>query len=318
MLLLRAEPPNLIHDAFYDIAARQASMTPQGFDQALFSEFLAGVVKRFGYAIRVERQGVSGGQRSLAHTAVPISEHPQDCGRRLEPFERVVAPQEKRWKVTAIRKSQAASLVVVFGKEQRRVGRVRRILMENVVHGSQQMLRAVQGPRALDPQIRLKIRHQERRGNALAGDVADHQPETLSAQVQEIVVIAPTLAGLDACTRIFERSNQGWMLREEPGLNLFSDFELLRGAAFRFQLLGNGAPLRLDLAGHFVEPGQRERVSIRVFEVSEYSAPNPSLTFPAREWPWSRGCAAAFEVHTSQAWSIHKLHAALTPFRIFP
>ena len=57
---------------------------------------------------------------------------------------------------------------------------------------------------ALNLEIRLEVRHQKGGGDSLAGDVSRDQPETPSAKVQEIEIVAANLARLDARARVFE------------------------------------------------------------------------------------------------------------------
>lgn len=66
-------------------------------------------------------------------------------------------------------------------------------------------------------------------------------------------------------------------LREQPGLDLLGDFQLLGGAAFGFEFLGKGAAMSLDAAREFVEADQSEGVSIGIFKASVNSAPPGSL-----------------------------------------
>jgi hypothetical protein len=53
VLFMSAEPPDFIHNGRYDALRGQMPMAPQCVDQALFSEFFAFVVERFGYPIRM-------------------------------------------------------------------------------------------------------------------------------------------------------------------------------------------------------------------------------------------------------------------------
>src|ERR1035438_7897069 len=58
-------------------------------------------------------------------------------------------------------------------------------------------------------------------------DVAEHQPEPVATETEEIVVIATHLASLDACAPVFECSDRRQLLGKEPGLYLLGDFEFL-------------------------------------------------------------------------------------------
>ena len=66
-------------------------------------------------------------------------------------------------------------------------------------------------------------------------------------------------------------------LREQAGLDLLSDFQFLDGAAFVFELLGEGAAMGLDAAREFVESDQSEGVSVGIFKAGMNSTPPGSL-----------------------------------------
>jgi hypothetical protein len=78
-------------------------MLPQGFDQALFSEFLSRIVERFGHAIGVECKGVSWDETALSDGALPPCGQPQHSAGGIQPFDVVIVPQEKGGGVTTIR-----------------------------------------------------------------------------------------------------------------------------------------------------------------------------------------------------------------------
>src|SRR6266481_6018921 len=173
--------------------------------------------------------------------------------------------------------AQALRLVVIFGKEEGGVGVVGGIVVKQVVDGSQQALRIIPGNDALASQVRLQIRHQQGASDSLTCNVAEHQADPLSAQVEEVVVIAADLVSLTAETRVFECFQSGERLREQSCLHLFCNREFMCGAALRFQLLGCRASLLLYCLRHFVEADQCESVSIDIFKPCEYSAPDRRL-----------------------------------------
>src|SRR5271165_5447426 len=191
--------------------------------------------------------------------------------------------------MAAVGVAQAAGLIVVFGKEERSVGAVGRVLAEEAVDRLQQPLRFFDRHGALTAQIGLQIGHEESGGNSLAGNVADYQAKPLLAQSQEIVVIATHLAGLNAASCVIQGFQGRQMLGKESSLYLFRDLELLGDAALRFCFLGHCAALRLDGASHFVEADQREGIAVEVFEAGENNAPElrdgEKLDAPARPFP---------------------------------
>src|SRR5205823_13123271 len=97
------------------------------------------------------------------------------------------------------------------------------------------------------------------------------------AQIEEIVVIAPDRARLDADARVVERFNGRQPLGEEPCLHLFCNFQFLGSSAFGFELLGSRPPLRFDFPAHVVDAHQPEGITVHVFEAGEYSAPSRRL-----------------------------------------
>jgi hypothetical protein len=155
--------------------------------------------------------------------------------------------------MAAIGVAQAARGVVVFGEEEGGESAVGSVVAKELVHGTQEALGLVEGDGALAAQIGLKIGHQESGGDAFPGDVADDETDTLAAEIQEVIIIATDFASLDAQASIFEGFEWRLRLGEEPGLDLFGNFDFLRGAAFGFQPPGEGAALRFDGVGHFVE-----------------------------------------------------------------
>jgi len=56
----------------------------------------------------------------------------------MEPLNRVIAPKKKSGEMPAIRIAQTPDFVVIFGKEEGCVSAVGRILLKELVHGSQE------------------------------------------------------------------------------------------------------------------------------------------------------------------------------------
>src|SRR6516225_5469183 len=57
-------------------------------------------------------------------------------------------------------------------------------------------------------------------------------------------------------------------------LYALGDFNLLRGAPFRFLSFGDGLALGFDGTGDFVEAYQRVEIAVRILEARENAAPN--------------------------------------------
>src|SRR5438128_4413028 len=109
--------------------------------------------------------------------------------------------------MTAYHIAQASRVVVVFAKEQGGIRALDRVLEKHLVHRPQQMLRPIEGDRALTAEIRLQIGHQQSSGDPFPRDIADHQRETLLTEIQKIEVIATDFSSLDTNPRIFEGLN---------------------------------------------------------------------------------------------------------------
>src|SRR5580698_7892363 len=121
----------------------------------------------------------------------------------------------------AIRISQASRGVIVLRKKDGGVRAVHRILVEELVHRLQEEFSLFAGEGKLAAQVCLKIRHQQRGGNPLAGDIADQQSEPPLSQRKEIIVIAADMTSLNADASVVERLQGRKRLREEPRLHLF-------------------------------------------------------------------------------------------------
>jgi hypothetical protein len=63
-------------------------------------------------------------------------------------------------------------------------------------------------------------------------------------------------------------------LREQPGLHLSRDLQIVRGAALGLQFFRCRTALRLDRAAHHVEAHEVEGVSVDVPEACECAAPD--------------------------------------------
>src|SRR5262249_57676275 len=105
-----------------------------------------------------------------------------------------------------------------------------------------------------------RVGHQGGGADALPGNGPQPEPQPVRAESQEIVVVAPDLAGLDANTGVVETPQGRHSLREEPELDLFGDLEFVRGAALGFQFFRGRTTLRLDRPPYFVTPHQRTAV----------------------------------------------------------
>ena len=214
--------------------------------------------------------------------------------------------------MSAIGVAQAADSVVILGKEKRGVSTVGGVLIEEPVYGLEKLLRLIQGNGALTAEVRLEIGHQERGGYAFTGDIADDESDPLLSQIQEIVIVAADLASLDAESRVFQCRAGRQGLRKEPGLDLFGNFELLRGAAFQFEFFGDRAALSFYGMAHCVEAHERKRVPVEIFEACKDTAPD-GCRFLLRH----RGNGPRVIQDAPEPGRMTKANSALAPFAKF-
>ena len=175
--------------------------------------------------------------------------------------------------MTAVRVSQAARPIVELGVEERGVGVLGRVLVEQPVHRSEQLFRLLHSGGALAAQVGLKVGHQQRRRNALAGDVAKHQAEPRLAEIEKVVVVAADLSRLNAGAGVLQGLQFGQSLWKQPRLHLPGNLQLVSSPPLRIPPFGGGLALRLHRAADFVETDQRKRILIEVFETGEGATP---------------------------------------------
>src|ERR1043166_6327501 len=131
----------------------------------------------------------------------------------------------------------------------------------------------------------LQACHQKSSGYSFPYNVANHQPQLVSAQLQKVVKIPANLESLDAHRRIFQGGKRGTFLRKEPGLYLPRKFELLAITAFGFGPLHVRSALLLHFTRDFRATEKRKRITIHVFEGSRDGAPRLSC------WPMMKADA---------------------------
>src|SRR5579872_2585223 len=116
--------------------------------------------------------------------------------------------------MTAIRIAHPAGGIVVLGEEQRRICAFGGAVKKKLIHGVQEHRRRVARDGALAAQVRLKIGHHQRARDSFSRDIADYQPEPLTAEVEEIVVVATDLPRLNTASGVVERLKRRESLRE--------------------------------------------------------------------------------------------------------
>src|SRR5229473_2196680 len=194
-LFVGAEALDFANDGSEGGLGRAFAMALEGFDQALFAELFIIRVVGFGYAIGVEGEGIAWANLAFSNLAIPFFENAQNGGSGMETFHSAIAAEEKAREMAAIRVTQVACVVVIFGEEESGERTVGRIVAKELVHGAHQSLRLIESDGAQAAKVGLEIGHQESGGNSFSGDVADHESKPLLAEIEEIVIIAADFAG---------------------------------------------------------------------------------------------------------------------------
>src|SRR5205085_8287388 len=77
-----------------------------------------------------------------------------------------------------------------------------------------------------DAQRRLHARHDQRRADAFAGDVADGESEVAVGKLEEVVVVAADFVAGNALRRELDTGNVARRQRQETTLNLAAELQL--------------------------------------------------------------------------------------------
>ena len=146
--------------------------------------------------------------------------------------------------------AQLARRGVEDAHEQRRVDRPRRVPFDVDVDLPRDRVEilAEREPRA---QRRLDVRHQERRADALARDVADEQRDAPVGQREVVEEIAADFLGRHRHALDLGQAEAQRALRQHVVLDLAAELEL----ALDPLLLDGRALVQLDVLGHLVERG---------------------------------------------------------------
>ena len=204
VLLVRAEALDFFDDAGQGRLGRVFAVAQEGVDEALFTELFVSGVAGFGYAVGVKSERVATGKVAFANGAIPVLEYAEHGGCGVEALDGAIAAKHQTGKMAAIGKTQAACGVVIFAKEESGESAVGGVVAKEVVYGAHEALGLIESDGALAAEIGLQIGHQESGGDALSGNVADDEAEAAAAKIEEVVIIAANLAGLDAKTGVFE------------------------------------------------------------------------------------------------------------------
>src|SRR5262249_17554394 len=146
--------------------------------------------------------------------AVPFVKKAQHSARRFQSLQSAVTAEKQPSIVSAIRVAQPPLIIVIFSKEDRCIGALDCVFVKELVHRSQKALWLLERHRALTPQICLKICHQQRSSNPLAGNVTDDDAQLLLAEAEEVVIVAANLASLEANAAVIERLKRRQPLRK--------------------------------------------------------------------------------------------------------
>jgi len=81
MLFVRSKSSNLMQDRAQQFFTRQASMSPQCFDQLSLAKFLSRIVIGFGDSVGIEHEYVAGEDLAFLRGAIPLLEEAEErCG----------------------------------------------------------------------------------------------------------------------------------------------------------------------------------------------------------------------------------------------
>ena len=137
VLLAGAEPPNVLNDGRQQVLRRQFTIPPQCFSQPLFAELFSRGVEGFSNAVGVESDRVSGKKLAFPDSAVPFPEEPEDGTSSSPAVPECYHHGATSRKMSAIGITQTLRLIVVFGEEERGVGAVGGVVVEQLVYGAQ-------------------------------------------------------------------------------------------------------------------------------------------------------------------------------------
>jgi len=220
--------------------------------------------------------------------------------------------------MAAIDVAEAAAGNMVVGEEERGEGAVGRVLREELVDDAKNIFQAIVRDGALAAQIGLQVGHQQRSGDAFAGNIADDQAEAVGAELEEIIIIATYGARGITVTGIVERLNRRADLREKTALDFVGDFEFLDGAALEFEFGGGGAALGFEGVSDFVEADEGESVAVGIAEARGDAAPDGSLFAEERRFGEVTDLPGfRVEPDAAEARGVLETDAALGPLLIF-
>jgi hypothetical protein len=320
VLFVGRELADVGDDILEEGLAGLGAVAEEGFDEASFAVFVACVVEGLGDAVGIENESVARMDGYLAQFAVPLFEDAEDGGGGLEAVDGIVAAQNECGRMAAINVAEPTAGNMVVGEEERGEGAVGRVLREELVDDAKNVFQAIVRDGALAAQIGLEIGHEQRGGDAFAGDVADDEAEAVGAEVEEVVVIAAYGARGIAVAGIVERLNWRTDLGKKTALDFVGDFEFLSRTPFEFELGGGSAALGFEGVGNFIEADQGEGVAIGIAEACGDAAPDGG--FFAEERRFGRGCVAdltrfGVELDAAKARGVLKAYAASRPFLVF-
>jgi hypothetical protein len=207
--------------------------------------------------------------------------------------------------MAAIDVAEAAGGDVVVGEEEGGERAVGSVLREELVDDAKNIFQAIVRDGALAAEIGLKIGHEESCGDAFTGNVGDDEAETVRAEVEEVVVVAADGARGETSAAIVEGLDGGTELGEKAALDFVGDFELLGGAAFRFEFCGVGAALGFEGVRDFVKADEGEGVAIGVAEAGGDAAPDRGFFAEERGFDSvAHGASFGIELDAAEAWSV--------------
>src|SRR5712664_2713740 len=111
-------------------------MLTQSLGQALLSKFFSRSVEGLGDAVGVEGDGIAAEELALPDCAIPLLKQSQNGGGGVQAFESVIAAKQEAGEMSAVGVAQALRLVVIFSEEERGIGAVGRVVVEQLIDGA--------------------------------------------------------------------------------------------------------------------------------------------------------------------------------------
>ena len=207
------------------VAASLVADVAGGLDHAVFAPLLVVVSHGFADAVGVEEQEVAGLEGDGLFDVGGEGEEANNGAAGLEADDLVPA-QDHRRVVAGVDALEAARPGIVGGEEEGGVAVRRRGFVDqhvDLVHELGEIAGSVEGDAA---ERGAEAGHEERGGDAFAGDVTDGEAEAAVLEIEDVVVVAADTEGGAAGSGEGGAGDDGHLLREEALLDFAGDLHL--------------------------------------------------------------------------------------------